>query len=144
MMKDSEDIPTANKFNAISSCMAIRREVFSDYRYNEELFMDQVDYNFCIDQRKRGKKFYILNVDITQNFYQFQDHLSVEQGWKRTSIRIQDIVRHGKILEKNRYDFLAIVKSLSVALSISIRCRSALIFFRSIPLIIRVKRECNL
>ena len=82
IQESSQEIPQ-EEFNAIASCLAIRMRVFQNYRFNEKLFVDQVDQNFFYDQRKKNKKFMKLNVEIKQNFYQRGLKLSAESGWKR-------------------------------------------------------------
>lgn len=97
IQESSQEIPQ-EEFNAIASCLAIRMRVFQNYRFNEKLFVDQVDQNFFYDQRKKNKKFMKLNVEIKQNFYQRGLKLSAESGWKRLRLRIIDIMRQTRII----------------------------------------------
>lgn len=54
---------------AINSCMAIRLSVFNDYRYDENFFMDYVDFNFIRDMKVLNKKLFVIkNYKIFQNF----------------------------------------------------------------------------
>ncbi len=45
---------TGNDLSGINTGMAIRRSVFSEYRYDENVFLDGVDHRFMLDMRGRG------------------------------------------------------------------------------------------
>lgn len=58
-----------NDIVAINSCMAVRLSVFKSYRYDENMFMDYVDFNFLRDMRSLNKKLFIIkDYKIFQNF----------------------------------------------------------------------------
>ena len=113
-----------DRFNAISSCMAIRMRVFDDYRYNEKLFVDEVDHCFCREQRAIGRKFGILNVEIEQKFHQREAKIAADSAWKRERIRIVDIFRHARIIGKRQYISLAFVKCCGLGVQIGKKSRS--------------------
>jgi hypothetical protein len=52
LLRTIDDKIDYNKFNAINSCLAVRKYIYMDYRYNEKLFLDSVDQNFFDDLRK--------------------------------------------------------------------------------------------
>ncbi len=41
--------------SAINSAMAININLFNDYRYDENIFLDGIDHNFVLDMRKKGE-----------------------------------------------------------------------------------------
>ena len=99
-----------NKFNAIASCLAIRMKVLKNYRFNELLFVDQVDQYFFYEQRKLHRTFMKLDTIISQNFYQRGTKLTAENGWRRMKLRIKDIMRHAKLMGGIRYKVLGFIK----------------------------------
>lgn len=125
-------------FNAIASCMAIRMRVFNDYQFNEELFVDQVDQNFCYDQRKLGRKFDKLNVKIVQNFYQRGENLSPEAGWKRLKLRITDIMRQTELIGGKKIKFWGFIKCCGLGVQIGEKSRSLGVCIKAIALAIKL------
>lgn len=53
---------------AFNSGMTIRLDVFSDYRYDEKLFLDCVDVAFLTEMKKRGRKITVVPVTCEQSF----------------------------------------------------------------------------
>ena len=123
-----------NSFNAIASCLAIRMRVFDGYRFNEKLFVDQVDQFFFCEQRKLGRKFRKLNVEILQHFYQRGDTLTPEAGWRRLSLRIVDIFRHARLLGGRKYTFLAFVKCCGLGVQIGRKSKSIGVIMKAVGL----------
>ena len=105
--------------------------VFKNYRFNEKLFVDQVDQYFFCEQRKLGRKFGVLNVEIIQHFYQRGKRLSPESGWKRLRLRIYDIFRHARLMGGINYVFLAFVKCCGLGIQIGMKSKSLLIIFKA-------------
>lgn len=52
----------------INSGMAINLKLFKDYQYDENMFLDYIDYNFILDLRKRNAKIHVMNTEIYQSF----------------------------------------------------------------------------
>lgn len=52
----------------INSGMAIRLNLFENYRYDENLFLDFVDFNFMLDMRKRNAKIKVMATKLYQDF----------------------------------------------------------------------------
>lgn len=121
-------------FNAIASCLAVRVRVFETYRFNEKLFVDQVDQYFFCEQRKLGRKFGILNVEILQNFYQRGATLTPEAGWNRLRLRIYDIYRHARLMGKIKYIFLSFVKCCGLGIQIGMKSKSIEVVGKSMAL----------
>lgn len=58
-----------NNIVAINSCMAVKLSVFKSYRYDENMFMDYVDFNFIRDMKAMNRKIFIMeDYKIFQNF----------------------------------------------------------------------------
>ena len=86
------DIVSNDRFNAINSCTAVRTEIYSDYRYTEKLFLDQVDHQFFEDQRKKNRRFRKMDVIIHHNFSTRSKMESVEKVKVRYRIMIPDFL----------------------------------------------------
>ena len=82
------------KFNAIASCLAIRRRVFENYKFDERLFVDQIDQYFFCEQRQLKRKFLKLDIEIYQNFYQRGNTLDPISAWNRVRLRLVDIMKN--------------------------------------------------
>ena len=134
----AQEIPQ-DSFNAIASCLAIRMRIFDDYRFNEKLFVDQVDQYFFCEQRKLGRKFGKLDIEILQHFYQRDSTLEPKKGWKRLKMRIIDIFRHARLMGEKKYIFLALIKCCGLGVQIGIKSASFMIviktFFYSLSLL---------
>lgn len=125
------------KFNAIASCLAIRMRVFDNYRFNEKLFVDQVDQNFFYDQRERNAKFKKIDAKILQNFYQRGENLTPEAGWRRLRLRIIDIMRQTRLIGGVRIRLLGFVKCCGLGVQIGKKSGSFKIPFKAIALTVR-------
>ena len=79
-------------FNAINSCTAVRLNIYKDYRYDEKLFLDQVDHNFFYDMRKNNVKFCKMETIINHNFSMKNTLTSIENLKKRYEIMIPDFL----------------------------------------------------
>ena len=121
-------------FNAISSCMMIRMSVFDDYRFNELLFVDEIDHCFCREQRERGKKFAIVDLEVKQNFHQRADYISPDLAWKRVRIRLIDIFNYARIIGSIKYIILAFVKTCGISIQIGKKSKSLMVFLKAIIL----------
>jgi len=127
---EDEDI-SQERFNAISSMLAVRMRVFDGYRYNENLFVDQVDQNIFCEQRKRNKKFMKMDCVIHQNFFQRGETLEPEIGWNRLRLRIVDIMRHAELIGGRKYRLLGFIKCCGLGLQIGKKSKSAAIPFKA-------------
>lgn len=62
-------------FSAINSGMIVKSDVFNNYKYDENLFLDYIDHDFIRSMKSRNKKFKILkNICLQQNFSQNNDN----------------------------------------------------------------------
>ncbi len=73
----------------INSGMAIKDSIFTNYRYNEEIFLDYVDHSFIRDMKGLNKKILVVDTVLRQNFSSISD--SYEQTLKRFKIFKKDI-----------------------------------------------------
>lgn len=126
-----EQVVSQDTFNAIASCLAIRMRVFDKYRFNEKLFVDQVDQFFFCEQRKLGRKFGVLDVEILQHFYQRGATLTPEAGWRRLRLRIVDIFRHARLMGGKKYTLLAFVKCCGLGVQIGKKSKSLGVMFKA-------------
>ena len=130
-IKSPDQIVSQDAFNAIASCLAIRMRVFENYRFNEKLFVDQVDQFFFYEQRKYGRKFGILNVIIRQNFYQRGASLKADVGWRRLRLRIYDIFRHARLMGGGKYMLLAFIKCCGLGFQIGKKSKSPKVILKA-------------
>ncbi len=129
-----EQVVSQERFNAIASCLAIRRRVFEDYRFNEILFVDQIDQYFFCEQRKLGRKFVKLDVEIHQNFYQRGKTLDPESAWKRVRLRLIDVMRHAKLMGGIKYRMLGLIKCCGLSLQIAKKSKSIAVLLKGLLL----------
>ena len=78
------------KFYAIFSCCSSRWRVLKNYRFDEDIFVDYIDHNYCYDQRQKGRKFKQIKVVIQQNFALKNKGISREKMQARIQILIND------------------------------------------------------
>lgn len=55
----------------INSGMAVNLSALGSYKYDENLFLDYVDFNFILDMRKNGAKIILMNSVLIQSFSVF-------------------------------------------------------------------------
>lgn len=126
------------KFNAIASCLAIRRRVFENYKFDERLFVDQIDQYFFCEQRQLKRKFLKLDIEIYQNFYQRGNTLDPISAWNRVRLRLVDIMKHAELMGKMKYRFLGFVKCLGLSMQIAKKSKSVNVLFKGIRLTCRL------
>lgn len=59
---------TGENLSAINSCMAIDLEIFKDFRYDENIFLDGIDHNFTQSMKARGEKIHLLDYRCNHAF----------------------------------------------------------------------------
>lgn len=79
-------------FNAINSCTAVRGTVYKSYRYDERLFLDQVDHKFFEDQRKAGCVFMKIGITVEHNFSLQEDVSNVTGKRRRYELLVDDFL----------------------------------------------------
>ena len=90
-MHQATDMVPQKHFNAINSCTAIRSYVFDGYRYDERLFLDQIDHKFFEDQRNLGRKFMKMSTIINHEF-SLQEVKDIQSIERRYSILVPDFL----------------------------------------------------
>lgn len=73
----------------INSGMVMKKEIFENYRYNEDIFLDYVDHNFIRDMKRLDKKMEVLETDLKQSFSSSSD--TKEKSKNRFKIFKKDI-----------------------------------------------------
>lgn len=121
-----------DKFNAISSCLAIRSRVFDNYEYDENLFLDLVDQYFCLRQRQMGRKFSLLDTKIHQNFSQRNKDIDAKKYWIRMKIRLKDIMTYSLLMDKYRYQLLGYIKCCGICVQTGIHLNSFGLIFKGL------------
>ncbi len=88
-IKDTDEI-TSENVSAINSGMIIKSEIFENYKYDENLFLDFIDHDFIRTMKLKEKKIAIMNDNvITQNFSIIND--SVKKAKIRYKIKKKDL-----------------------------------------------------
>lgn len=59
---------TGENISAINSCMAIDMEIFRDFRYDENIFLDGIDHNFTQAMQARGEKIHMMDYRCNHAF----------------------------------------------------------------------------
>jgi len=127
LIKNREEAFSLVKYNAINSCLCVKLDVYKDYRYDEILFLDQIDQNFFDDMRKLNKKFITINTIIYQNFSQRGKKLDAKKMLIRYKIRVKDIMRYGRKSFKNT--IMSFIKAFGLSIQMGIKCKSLKIIF---------------
>ncbi|MDT2602298.1 glycosyltransferase [Enterococcus hulanensis] len=107
-LSDMSDTINNDEFNAINSCTAVRLKVYSNYRYDERLFLDQVDHSFFKEMRSRNTIFKKMNCKISHNFSLKSTMDSLDHVKKRYEIMIPDFIVFSSESKKTLY--LAYIK----------------------------------
>jgi hypothetical protein len=127
LLKSINDKINYNRFNAINSCLAVRQDVYRNYRYDEKLFLDSVDHNFFEDIRKKQIKFTILDTEVKQFFFQRGNDLDISKIKSRLKIRVIDLMAYSQ--KSIKYTLLGVIKAFGWGIVFSWKCRSILLFF---------------
>ena len=126
LVRNRKECFNLKKYNAINSCLCVKASIYSNYRYDEGLFLDQTDQKFFDDMRLYGCKFMTLDVNINQNFSQRGEKLDPKKMLFRYKIRVADIMNYGR---KSFYRLLlAFIKAFGLSAQIAIKTRSFKLF----------------
>lgn len=97
------------------------------FHYNEKLFLDQVDHNFCEDQRNAERKFMKMNVVIQHSFSTKETQKTMAELKARYSIMIPDFVVYSQKTRIRRA--LCSIKVIGWGIREGIRNRQPLFIF---------------
>lgn len=99
--------------SGINSAMAVRMDIFRNYRYNEEMFLDYIDHKFIMDMRKQNNYPQVVDVDIRQHFSAVEDNR--ESAVKRFAMQKKDLrIFYGS--DRMRYRYVVVKKHIKLAL----------------------------
>lgn len=93
---DSLDALHMGAVTGINSGMLVNFDIFNDYRFNEELFLDYVDHNFLYDMKLKKKSIGIFDVEIHQHFS--GNGTDKKQAFSRFQIYKQDSKSFYKVI----------------------------------------------
>lgn len=98
--------------SGINSGMAVRMEIFKNYRYNEEMFLDYIDHMFIMDMRKLKIFPQVVDVEMEQHFSAVED--DKEAAGKRFDIQKKDLrIFYGG--SKIQYWYVVVKKHIKLA-----------------------------
>lgn len=133
-LKHFDEVIPDQKFNAINSCTAVKLDIYKDYRYNEKLFLDQVDHSFFASQRNKNVKFCKLDIVIHHNFSTKSKMKNIEAVKSRYKIMIPDFLNY--CCEEKARQFLGYVKVLGWGIKESLNYRDISFLFWTLGRII--------
>ncbi len=122
LLKSINDKIDYSRFFAINSCLAVRQNIYQNYRYDERLFLDSVDHKFFEDIRKMNINFKIVYTPIIQNFFQRGKDLNVSIIKNRLRIRVIDLMSYSQ--KSIKYTFLGVMKAFGWGIVFSWKCKS--------------------
>lgn len=122
------EVNQVERINGINSCLTVHARCYDGFRYNERLFLDQVDQLFFDVMRTKKYSFGILDVEISQNFSQRSNQLG-DSYKKRFIIRTKDIINYGRLSPNNNV-FFSCVKNILLGIQFSCRTKSAFYLFQ--------------
>ena len=86
----------------INSGMVIRSSLFKEMKYDEDLFLDMVDYKFFHDLSVINKnKVYVINGKIKQTF-SGKDYSNYQNTMNRYKIYARDFITYSKKIKKSK------------------------------------------
>ena len=146
LIKHKEEIIDDKTYNAINSCTLVKMNVYDKYRYDERLFLDQVDHKFFYDQRNLHKHFYKMQAVVYQDFSQRSENINITSLYHRLNIRFKDIYTYGRIIGGRKYILLAFIKCIGISLILSIRVKSIVFTLKCLSILnsIFLKKERDL
>ncbi len=124
-LKDPCGHISQERFNAINSCTAVKAHIYKSYRYDERLFLDQVDHKFFEDQRALGRTFTKLDCVIEQHFSSIEKGKTSSSVKKRYRLMIRDFMTYSS--RKTSLLILSSVKVFGWSLRESYHCRDMLL-----------------
>ena len=68
LLENEEKVLKESEISAINSAMAINIELFKNYRYDENIFLDGIDHNFVLDMRRRKEKIKVFPYKCSHSF----------------------------------------------------------------------------
>ena len=100
--------------SAINSCMAVSTDIFKDFRYDENIFLDGVDHNFVVEMRKKGEKLKVFPFRC-EHMFSGVEKPPMASALNRFKIYAKD---YGYILKADRLSYLKLVGKRAISLCI--------------------------
>ena len=120
-------IPGLNRF--INSGLAVKSDVFLKIKYNEELFLDFVDYDLANEFHKNGIDVKFINAELFQDF-SGTDFTNKEAAIKRYEIYIKDADKYYSKWEPSSFNRSYYVKKRTLNLSWKFRTTDFIKLYR--------------
>lgn len=99
--------------SGINSGMAVRMEIYKNYRYNEQMFLDYIDHMFIMDMRKQKIYPQVFDMEIEQHFSAAED--DKETARKRFAMQKKDLrIFYGS--DSKKYWYVVIKKHIKLAI----------------------------
>ncbi len=129
-IKKPNEVVPQDRFMCIASATASRKKVFDNYRFDEGIFMDLIDNNFCDDQRALGRRFETLPIVIQQNLALKNPNLTFERIQNRYKIWIPDFLYYCRKKKSRLWGYFPAVAGRGIMLSM--KCKNPYFFFWSL------------
>lgn len=114
LFENEQDVFSCKDISAINSCMALNIDIFKDYKYDENIFLDGIDHNFVMDMRKRGEEIAVFNYRCSHAF-SGNEKPSLSSALTRFAIFKKD---YRYILRNNKTAFLMLVGKRTLSLCV--------------------------
>lgn len=83
------------KLSAINSGMVVKSEIYNEYRYNENIFLDYLDHDFMRTMNKQNKNIIVMEDNILSQDFSMESN-SLESSYKRICILNHDLKEYYK------------------------------------------------
>lgn len=81
--------------SAINSGMVIKSEIYKDYKYNENIFLDYLDHDFMREMNRVKKNILVMNDNVLKQDFSMESN-SLEASYKRLCILNHDLKEYYK------------------------------------------------
>jgi GT2 family glycosyltransferase len=95
-IKNSQEVIPSSKYFAIMSGTSASWRILCNYRFDDRIFMDFIDNDFCYSQKKLGRVFKTLNIILPHNLALKNPKLSSKKIKQRYRIWIPDFLTYCK------------------------------------------------
>lgn len=110
----------------INSGMAINLALFKNYQYDENMFLDFIDYKFILDMRNRDAKLHVMNAEIIQSFsIETNDITSAKKRFKIKKKDLRYFYKDGLLL---RLYYFYLITRLKLGLLLRYKSLSILLW----------------
>lgn len=110
----------------INSGMAVNLSIFKYYQYDENMFLDFIDYKFILDMRRKNTKIHVMNTEIFQSFSVETNDISSAKN--RFKIKKKDLRYFYKDGLLSRLYYLYLITRLKLGLLLGFKNFSILLW----------------